>query len=120
MNHVTLLSQWVGGSVIDTGRMIARIAKSGGNVKDYEGGFRPDFLPLAIPTTHGTGSEVSTSSVITDPVNKYKVLCSCGASRIALLDPLLAVKLPPALAASTGIDALTHAIESFTAIDSTL
>lgn len=106
-----------GGSTMDTAKTIALFGSAGGTYKDYEGVPRSDFLPLvAIPTTHGTGSEVSVAAIITDTVNEYKMLIFCGAPRVALLDPLLLLNLPAGLAASTGIDALTHAIESYVAI----
>ena len=72
---------------------------------------------IAIPTTAGTGSEVTMWSVITDPERRIKTAVGSPyiAPRIALLDPELTRGLPPSLTATTGIDALTHAIEAYTA-----
>jgi alcohol dehydrogenase class IV len=70
---------------------------------------------LAIPTTYGTGSEVTNAAVITNVEKKYKMLLLDDkmTPRKAILDPLLLLDLPPRIAASTGMDALTHAIESY-------
>ncbi|MGD9172967.1 MAG: iron-containing alcohol dehydrogenase [Desulfobacterales bacterium] len=109
-----------GGSPIDCAKAIAVVAHQGGAVRDYEGPGKigPDVLPLiAIPTTAGTGSEVTFSSVITDSIEKFKfsIKDSRIAPRVALIDPEMTLTMPPALTAATGMDALTHAIEAFTA-----
>jgi len=109
-----------GGSPIDCAKAIAVVARQGGAVRDYEGPnkIRADVLPLiAIPTTAGTGSEVTFSSVITDSGEKFKFSIKDPgiAPRVALVDPEMTVSMPPGLTASTGMDALTHAIEGFTA-----
>jgi alcohol dehydrogenase len=109
-----------GGSPIDCAKAIAVVAIQGGAVRDYEGPGKigPDVLPLiAIPTTAGTGSEVTFSSVITDSSEKFKFSIKDPkiAPRVALVDPEMTLTMPPALTASTGMDALTHAIEAFTA-----
>ncbi len=96
------------------------VARQGGAVRDYEGPGKigPDVLPLiAIPTTAGTGSEVTFSSVITDSNEKFKFSIKDPkiAPRLALVDPEMTRTMPPALTAATGMDALTHAIEAFTA-----
>jgi alcohol dehydrogenase len=109
-----------GGSPIDCAKAIAVVARQGGAVRDYEGPGKigPYVLPLiAIPTTAGTGSEVTFSSVITDSSEKFKFSIKDPkiAPRLALVDPEMTRTMPPALTAATGMDALTHAIEAFTA-----
>ena len=96
------------------------VARQGGAVRDYEGPNKigSDVLPLiAIPTTAGTGSEVTFSSVITDSGEKFKFSIKDPriAPKVALVDPEMTLTMPPELTASTGMDALTHAIEGFTA-----
>jgi alcohol dehydrogenase len=109
-----------GGSPIDCAKAIAVVACQGGAVRDYEGPGKigPDVLPLiAIPTTAGTGSEVTFSSVITDSSEKFKFSIKDPniAPKVALVDPEMTLTMPPDLTAATGMDALTHAIEAFTA-----
>ena len=109
-----------GGSPIDCAKAIAVMVRQGGAVRDYEGLHKigVDVLPLiAIPTTAGTGSEVTFSSVITDCKEKFKFSIKDPriAPRVALVDPEMTLTMPPELTASTGMDALTHAIEGFTA-----
>jgi alcohol dehydrogenase len=109
-----------GGSVLDAAKAVALLATNPGRIEEYEGReqYKKAPLPvLAIPTTCGTGSEVTWVSVISHTERKFKM--SIKGSRmypaIALVDPDLLQTLPPALVASTGLDALTHAIEAFTA-----
>jgi len=109
-----------GGSPIDCAKAIAVLAFQGGAVRDYEGPDKigADVLPLvAVPTTAGTGSEVTFSSVITDSGEKFKFSIKDPkiAPKVALLDPEMTLTMPPELTAATGMDALTHAIEAFTA-----
>ncbi len=109
-----------GGSPIDCAKAIAVVALQGGAVRDYEGPnkIRANVLPLiAIPTTAGTGSEVTFSSVITDSREKFKFSIKDPkiAPKVALVDPEMTLTMPPELTASTGMDALTHAVEAFTA-----
>jgi alcohol dehydrogenase len=109
-----------GGSPIDCAKAIAVVACQGGAVRDYEGPNKigADVLPLiAIPTTAGTGSEVTFSSVITDSSAKFKFSIKDPkiAPKVALVDPEMTLTMSPELTASTGMDALTHAIEAFTA-----
>ncbi|UCF93812.1 MAG: iron-containing alcohol dehydrogenase [Desulfobacterales bacterium] len=109
-----------GGSPLDCAKAIAAVAPRGGAVRDYAGKDKisGDVIPLiAIPTTAGTGSEVTFGAVITDTREKYKFTIKHPrlAPRVALVDPKMTVTMPPALTASTGMDALTHAIEGYTA-----
>jgi alcohol dehydrogenase class IV len=117
-----------GGSVMDTAKAANILFTHGGEVGDYEGVWglprdgdgmgRPRPLaPLAaIPTTAGTGSEVSTAAVVKDQERGIKVIILDFplAPELAILDPDATATLPAALAASTGMDALTHAIEGVT------
>jgi len=108
-----------GGSAIDAAKAIAVLMTHEGVIEDYEGEntLARDPLPLvAIPTTAGTGSEVTFFSVITDSARQYKMslLDVRLAPKLALLDTEVTAQLPPAIAAATGMDALTHAIEAYT------
>jgi alcohol dehydrogenase len=108
-----------GGSPIDAGKAIALLATNPGNIEDYEGREKYSTSPLpvlAIPTTCGTGSEVTWVSVITQPERRFKMSIK-GARMfpaLALVDPEVLNTLPRHLIASTGMDALTHAIEAYT------
>jgi alcohol dehydrogenase len=109
-----------GGSPIDAAKAVCVLALQGGRAKDYmgKGNIKDKCLPLVtIPTTSGTGSEVTFSSVITDTDENYKftIKSPAIAAKVALVDPELTLTVPPAVTASTGIDALTHAIEGYTA-----
>lgn len=108
-----------GGSALDTAKSAAALVTNGGRVKDWEDprrlGERP--LPvLAIPTTAGTGSEVTWVAIITDEERHYKMtlLDPKIAPDVAILDPELTLSLPKEVTAATGMDALTHAIEACT------
>ncbi|MDD2481851.1 MAG: iron-containing alcohol dehydrogenase, partial [Lutispora sp.] len=83
-----------------------------------KGKIKDDCLPLiTIPTTAGTGSEVTFSSVITDTKERFKftIKSTAIAAKTAIIDPELTLTVPPVVTAATGIDALTHAIEGYTA-----
>jgi len=109
-----------GGSVIDCAKAIGVLVSHGGErIKDFEGRTKVKKLILpfvAVPTTAGTGSEVTFSAVITDTENNYKMTVRSPymAAKVAMLDPELTVTVPPHITASTGMDALTHAIEAYT------
>jgi alcohol dehydrogenase len=108
-----------GGSPIDCAKVAAILARQGGKPRDYEDRSRigQDPLPLlSVPTTAGTGSEVTFGAVITDTAEKFKFTVKSPriAPRYALVDPVLTLSMPPSLTAATGMDALTHAIEAYT------
>ncbi|MFA9424175.1 MAG: iron-containing alcohol dehydrogenase [Sedimentibacter sp.] len=110
-----------GGSPIDCAKSIGvLLAHNADTIKKYEGktaATKPLPLLITIPTTSGTGSELTFSSVITDTVNNYKmtVKSQYTAAKVAICDPELTLSLPSHITASTGMDALTHAIEAYTA-----
>lgn len=108
-----------GGSSMDVAKAVSLLATNGGEIKEYEGidTFNKDLLPLiAIPTTAGTASEVTNFTVITDEEREYKF--TVGGVRLApkwaILDPMVTLTLPSHITAATGLDALVHAIESYT------
>jgi alcohol dehydrogenase len=108
-----------GGSSMDVAKGVGVLLTNGGLIGDYEGldQVKKEAAPIiAIPTTVGTGSEVTFWSVITDTKRHFKMSVGSTmlAPKVALVDPHLVVSLPPAIIASTGMDALTHAIEGYT------
>lgn len=115
---VDLLVAVGGGSVIDTAKgMNILLSKGGDLLEDHQGAYLLDspLNPLiALPTTAGTGSEVTFAAVIKDSQQKAKLgfISQFLAPNTAILDPKLTLTMPPKLTAATGMDALTHAIES--------
>lgn len=110
-----------GGSCLDLAKAAALMLVHSGNIRDYYGEFKVPgpVLPLVlIPTTSGTGSEVTPVAVLSDPDKNMKVGIASPyiISHTAICDPELTYSCPPSLTAATGADALTHAIEAFTAI----
>src|SRR5262249_40754990 len=111
-----------GGSHMDLAKVPPTRLAHGGDIGDFVG---DDKIPgpiaplICVPTTSGTGSEVSAAAVLTDTDNKIKVgiLSNYLRPRVALVDPLLTVSCPAKVTADSGIDALTHAIEAYTAVD---
>jgi alcohol dehydrogenase class IV len=108
-----------GGSALDTAKAVAALATNPGSPLDYVGLHKIKNRPLptvAIPTTAGTGSEVSLWSVFTDDGRKLKVAMGGVLlyPAVALCDPELTMGLPAPLTASTGMDALAHAVECYT------
>ena len=108
-----------GGSVLDAAKAIALLAKNPGVIEDYEGKsvYKTPPLPvLAIPTTCGTGSEVTWVSVVTHTKRRFKMSIKGPHMfpAVAVVDSDLLVTLPSPLVAATGLDALTHAVEAFT------
>ncbi len=112
-----------GGSVIDTGKAIAAMLANEGQLLDYLEVIgrgrtlsRPSRPFIAIPTTAGTGAEVTRNAVLASPEHRVKVSLRSPLMlpTIALVDPELTQDMPPAITASTGLDALTQLIEPFT------
>ena len=108
-----------GGSAIDVGKIAAVMLGNTGQVSDYWGVEKvpnPGVPFVAIPTTAGTGSEVTPAAVFSDTATHTKkgVRSSVLQPTGAILDPLLTLSVPPAVTAATGVDALTHAIEAYT------
>jgi len=112
-----------GGSVIDVAKGLSIIAKFGGSIRDYAGHDKvpdyPDWKSIMIPTTSGTGSEVSEGTIFIDESlqSKILVLSLKICPTIALTDPEMVKTMPPNVTVNSGIDALVHAIESYTSMD---
>jgi len=108
-----------GGSTIDVAKAVGILMANGGRIADYEGVDKFSVPPptlIAIPTTAGTGSEVSGACVITDSAGKRKMAVRHAAllpAQVAILDPLAVSSMPPNVAAHAGIDAFVHAFESY-------
>lgn len=108
-----------GGSVIDTAKGLTVIATWGGSILDYDGWNdfpkTPDWPHIAIPTTAGTGSEVSDGGVFLDEIRntKFIVISKKINPTVALTDPEMSKGMPPKVTAFSGADALSHAIESY-------
>lgn len=117
--NVDLIIGLGGGSSIDCAKGINFLVTNGGAMSDYRGPggkLETPLLPLiAVPTTAGTGSEAQSFALISDVETHAKMACGDpqAAPRIALLDPDLTATLPREVAALTGVDALTHALESW-------
>jgi len=114
-----------GGSPLDAGKALALLGTNHGSIEEYEGKekYKNDPLPfLAIPTTCGTGSEVTWVSVITDVNRKFKMSIKGPEMypAVSIVDPDLIKTLPPDIIASTGLDALTHAVEAYLSKPATL
>jgi alcohol dehydrogenase class IV len=111
-----------GGSALDAAKAIAAMLANGGELLDYveiigrgHALTKPSVPFIAIPTTAGTGAEVTRNAVLASPEQKVKVSLRSPLmlAKVALVDPELTYDLPPALTASTGLDALTQLIEPF-------
>ena len=111
-----------GGSVLDTGKVVAALLTNSGELMQYLeviGGSQPlkrQSAPyIAIPTTSGTGSEVTRNAVLDSPLDRIKVSMRSPfmLPRLALIDPELTYAMPPAITAATGLDAFTQLLEAF-------
>ena len=108
-----------GGSAIDSAKCIATILTNGGKPGDWFGFDKLKKYPaplIAIPTTAGTGSEVTTCAVVTNSATRIKECIQDAklAPSVALVDPEMTLSAPPLLTAATGMDALCHAVEAYT------
>jgi alcohol dehydrogenase len=107
-----------GGSSMDCAKGINFLLTNGGRIEDYWGAnkaARPMLPMIAVPTTSGTGSEAQSYALIANPKTHMKMACGDpkAACRLALLDPELTLSMPGSVTAATGIDALSHALESY-------
>jgi alcohol dehydrogenase class IV len=114
-----------GGSVLDLGKAVAMLLGNGGDPLDYievvgrgQPIARPSVPCVAVPTTAGTGSEVTANAVLAVPEHgvKASLRSPLMIPRVALVDPLLTVACPPAVTASSGLDALTQCLEPFVSV----
>lgn len=108
-----------GGSVLDVAKAVAGLADADGETRDYLQGKendRPGLPFVAVPTTAGSGSEVTRNAVLVDPQTgaKTSIRNERWMARVAVVDPILTMSMPAALTAQTGLDAFTHAVETFT------
>lgn len=107
-----------GGSSMDCAKGVNFLLTNGGKMSDYKGygrALRPMLPSLGVPTTAGTGSEAQSYALIADEKTHLKMACGDrkAAFRVAILDPELTLSQPAAVTAMSGIDALTHAVESY-------
>ncbi|MEJ5376159.1 MAG: iron-containing alcohol dehydrogenase [bacterium] len=113
-----------GGSALDIAKAASVMATNKGTICDYFGIElvpRPGLPLVLVPTTAGTGSEVTPIAILSDEQEKLKkgVVSSYLIPSLAILDPELTMGLPPSVTAATGMDALIHAIEAFTSLNAT-
>ncbi|HLM87720.1 MAG TPA: iron-containing alcohol dehydrogenase [Streptosporangiaceae bacterium] len=117
-----------GGSVIDTGKAVAMLLGNGGDPLDYlevvgsgRRITRPAVPCVAVPTTAGTGAEVTANAVLAVPSHRVKASLRSPLMipRVALVDPLLTVSCPPSVTAASGLDALTQCLEPFVSVQAT-
>lgn len=116
-----------GGSAIDCAKAMCMLATNEGSVKDYLfGGSKtvttPSLPLIVVPTTAGSGSEVTASSVITDVENNIKLSVTHEylLPKYAVIDPLMHLGMPLSITASTGMDALTHALEAYVSLNASI
>ncbi|WP_144874562.1 iron-containing alcohol dehydrogenase [Microbacterium sp. 1.5R] len=119
--HPDVVVAWGGGSALDLGKLVALLLSQPGPLSDYygENRVRGPVLPIvAVPTTAGTGSEATPVAVVSDPDRALKVGVSDArlVPRVAIVDPDLTVGAPAHVTAHSGIDAIVHCAESFTAV----
>lgn len=122
--HFDLVVGLGGGSSMDAAKIIAVLAVHPGKVEDL---FAPDSVPgrglptIMMPTTAGTGSEATVNSILTDTKNHVKrgIVSRYLMPDVAVVDPLLTLSCPPKVSAASGMDTLTHAIESYVSVKAT-
>lgn len=117
-NGVDLIVGLGGGSSMDCAKGVNFLLTNGGKMEDYWGvgkATKPMLPMIAIPTTAGTGSEAQSFALIANAETHMKMACGDkkAACRVAVLDPELTVSMPRSVAAATGIDAISHAVETF-------
>jgi len=108
-----------GGSAMDLAKLVAVLCGSGKGLHDISGPHRAPPRKVAliqVPTTAGTGSEVGTRALITDPATMNKIATESRhmLADIAIIDPALTITVPPGVTAATGVDAMAHCVEAFT------
>ena len=111
-----------GGSSLDIAKLVAAMAVNPGHISDYFGVdllAKPGLPLIAVPTTAGTGSEVTPIAILSDQAEHLKkgVVFPHLFPRLALLDPALTIGVPPAVTAFTGMDAFIHAVEAYTSVN---
>ena len=112
-----------GGSALDAAKAIACMVKNEGSVEEYQVGRKienPGVPFIALPTTAGTGAEITKNAVLTNKAEELKqsVRSPFMIAKIAIVDPILTVSMPPGVTAATGMDALTQAIEAYVTLAS--
>ncbi len=114
-----------GGSVIDVTKAVGMLAMNGGMIEEYQmEGRQPTNLPplfIAVPTTSGTGAEATKTSVVLNNYNglKKSLYHTTMIADVTILDPKLTVGMPKSITSATGMDALSHAIESYVSLNAT-
>lgn len=116
--NVDLIIGLGGGSCVDCAKGANFLLSNGGKMQDYRGigkATQPMLPMIAVPTTSGTGSEAQSFAVVADAATHMKMACGDvkAACKVAVLDPELTVSMPRFVTASSGIDAMTHAVESY-------
>jgi alcohol dehydrogenase class IV len=124
-NQFDLIIGVGGGSSMDIASVTSVMMTNTGTVYDYFGinlVKNPGIPTILIPTTAGTGAEVTPNAILTDKKEKLKkaIVSPHILPRVAIVDPLLHISMPPQVTSSSGIDALTHAIESYTSNNATI
>lgn len=117
-NRIDLIIGLGGGSSMDCAKGVNFLLTNGGRMQDYwgTGKARHPMLPMiAVPTTAGTGSEAQSYALIADATSHMKMACGDpkAACRVAILDPEITLSMPGWVTATTGIDAISHAVESY-------
>lgn len=117
-HNVDFLVGLGGGSAMDVAKGVNFLLTNGGEMRDYWGvgkATKPMLPMIAVPTTAGTGSEAQSFALIADAKTHMKMACGDkkAAARVAILDPELTLSMPRTVTAATGIDALSHAVESY-------